>query len=312
MPMLTRARRRSTALATTLLVTGALAVPLASPAQALTVPEWRTGHVPSGADCRPTTVTNGAPARISYSDTGAPEAVGWTLNDATDYAVLVPGAQTLTFAARLVENCTGVSRAELVVTYRNLKDGAGYYVPSATVPLTTDPFDQRMAWRLPSVGPEYAGEYRMPSIAGVRRYDSITVTLADYAFYSSTPGTSFGAYATGSWSSQKTFLLLRTTVAASASATKVKKGKKIKVGATLKKAGAASYIPAVGSKIALQTRIGTKAWVTRAVLTVPASGSVSYSFAPKKTSTWRWVHAGERSTLFTAPVTSAAKKVTVR
>jgi hypothetical protein len=311
MPLLTRARRRSSALATTLLVTGALAVPLASPAQALTVPEWQTGHVPTGVGCSPVALSSGPPATITYSDTGQPTPVGWTLNGATDYAVLVPGTQTITFAPHLVESCTGVLRASMIVTFRNLKDGARYFVSTATTPLTTNPFDQRMAWQIPG-GPEYAGEYRMPSINGLRRYDSITLASAGYAYFSSSPATPSSPYVTGPWSSQRTYLLLKTTVAASASAATVKKGKKLTVRATLKKADATSYVAAAGSRIALQTRIGKKAWVTRTVLTVPASGTVSYSFAPKKTSTWRWVHTGERSSLFTAPVTSAAKKVTVR
>lgn len=311
MTVLNRARRRTTALVTSLLVAGALAVPLATPAGALTVPEWRTGHVPTGVGCTPTGITSTAPARISYTDTGVADPVGWTLNDATDYAVLVPGPQTISFAARLVENCTGVLRAFMIVTFRNLRDGTNYFTPLADIPLTTNPYDQRMASQFTG-GPDYAGVYRMPSIGGERRYNTLTLAFADYAFYAATPSTASGPYVTGSWSSQKTYLLLKTTVAASASTTKVRKGKKVTVRATLKKAGATTYIPAVGSRIALQTRIGKKAWVTRTVLTVPASGSVSYSFAPRKTSTWRWVHTGERSTLFTAPVTSAVKKVTVR
>lgn len=305
---LTRARRRTTALATSLLVAGALAVPLAPPAEALTVPEWQTGYVPYGEGCEWAFVSSSA---IAFQDSGAPDILGWSINGSTSSAVLVPGTQTVSFVVRAVESCTGVKRVQPLITYRNLRDGTSYLLQDANVPLTTNAFDQRLALRV-SVGPDFAGEFRMPSARAERRYDSVSLGVGDYAYLSSSASTSGLQYSSGSWATQRIYLLQKTTITTSASTATVRKGKKVTLRATLKKAGATTYDPAVGSKVALQTRIGTKKWVTRAVVTASSAGAVSYTLTVRKGMSWRWVHTGDRSSMFTAPVTSAAKRITVR
>jgi len=61
----------------------------------------------------------------------------------------------------------------------------------------------------------------------------------------------------------------------------------------------------------VQTRIGTAAWKTVAVVAATASGAVSAKVKLLKTSQVRFVHAAVLSGRFTAAVTSATKTIKV-
>lgn len=307
----TRQGRRLALAATALLGSAALAVSTAVPAGAVSISDWTTGYVPQGAGCTVTAGTYVAPdLQLTYADTVVPSVVGWGINGKTTYALLVPGLQTLTFSARVKQGCGGLQGSGGGLFLRITNGPTSNIFPFNMASTTTNPFDQTFANSFTGDA-SYAGMYQVPAAVFQKRFDTFTLNSTDFSYVSSTADTSDAPTLTGPWSTQRTYLLLKTTVSTSASRSTVPAGGNVTFRATLKKAGLAAYVPAAGSKVVLQTRVGTGSWVTRATRTASATGAVSFTFAPSRTMSWRWVHVGEKTSLYTAPVTSTVKRITV-
>jgi hypothetical protein len=87
--MLARPRRIAVASA---LVSGlVLALVPASPASAVTIPDWPASRVPTGCPALTPAEVGGA-LQLGYTDGVAPTVTGWTYNNATRRVVLKPGS----------------------------------------------------------------------------------------------------------------------------------------------------------------------------------------------------------------------------
>ena len=282
------------------------AVTAATPAQALIIPEWpTTSYAPTGC-----TITGSAPDSsglftISYSDPLQPTVVDTAVNR-TSSVVLKPGAATpYTVNVTASETCSGVGY--LAVAW--VRVATGTYQAMTMTPLTTDVFTGTFGG-VNSAPADEAGAYRVGVAAVGRRYDSFTL---DANFRLAAPPTIAGGaafYTAGPWSLKRLYLLRQTTVTI-ASPVSVKKGKLATVSGVLKYATNAGYVADAGEKVLVQTRIGTAAWKTVAVVAATASGAVSAKVKLLKTSQVRFVHAAVLSGRFTAAVTSATKTIKV-
>jgi hypothetical protein len=282
------------------------------PALALTPvapPSWPSaGRIPSG--CATTTVVGSSGGvQATFSDTLDPVVSGWTLNGKTTTVIMPPSGTTLVWRIKARQPCSGVANSAAVyLNYTALGDGVNKWTGLTTSSVTSNAFDQTLAYPFFSdVG--YAGWYRIAYVATSRRYDTFVLD-GDFK-YDSSVDSSTSSTATGPWANQKVYVLLQTTLTGAATKASVAKGGSVTFKATMKKAGPGAYIAANGSKVLFQTRTGTGAWTTRATLTTNASGVASYTYKPAATSTWRFVHAGEKTTLFTAPITSPTKTIKV-
>jgi hypothetical protein len=159
------------------------------------------------------------------------------------------------------------------------------------------------------MAPDSAGVYRIVAIVVLRRYDTLTLNQ-DFLYVSSTVPSASTVIA-GPSPQKNYFVLRQTTLATSQSATKVKKGKTVKVTGLLKYATNAGYVPDNGERVLAQTRIGTGKWVTRATLTTTSTGAVAYYLAPLRTTQVRFVLANVYSGRYTAAAISATRTVTV-
>jgi hypothetical protein len=282
------------------------------PAVALTPvapPSWPSaGRVPFACA---TTVVSGSSGGVqaTFTDTLDPVVSGWTLNGKTTTVIMPPGGTTLAWRIKASQPCSGVTNtASMYLNYSALGFGVNQWTAIPVQSVTSNAFDQTLAYPFfSSVG--YAGWYRIAYVETARRYDTFVLD-GDFKYVSSA-STATSTFATGTWSNQKVYVLLKTTLTGAASKASVAKGGSVTFKATMKKAGTSAYIAANGSKVLFQTRTGTGAWKTRATLTTNASGVASYTYKPAATSTWRFVHAGEKSTLFTAPITSTTKSIKV-
>lgn len=302
-----RTRRRSALSAGVLATTAGLVVAMAAPSSAATLADWTTGYVPTACSADDGGFV-GSDLHLNYTDTVPASALGWSINGRTSTVVLVPGGQPISFQARLKQGCGGVGSGQIYLKYATLSSSG--ITPLPLAPTTTDASDQTWAYSFTG-GIAYAGVYQVPVVIVTKRYDSFVLNTTDFSYVSSVASTANAYISTGAWSTQKVYLLLKTTVSTSASKTTVAAGGSVTFRATLKKAGDTTYGPAAGSKVAFQTKIGTGSWTTRATVTANSTGAVSYTFKPSKTMSWRWVHLGDKTTAYTAPVTSTVKKITV-
>lgn len=308
-----RTGRRVALTAGVLVGASALTVSLAVPASAVTISDWVTGHVPSGSSCSVADVSvSGSDLHVAFTDGTTPTVSGWSINGKTTNQVLVPGLNPVTFGARVKQSCGGVgSGVAIFIKYNALGFGNSFSAVGASTPTSTSPFDQTFTNPFSGAAVAYAGWYQVPAVQVSKRYDSFVLNSTDYSSVSSVANTAAATTVTGPWSTQRIYLLLKTTVSTSASKSTVAAGGSVTFRAVLKKAGATTYDPAVGSIVLFQTKTGTGSWVTRATKTASSTGAVAYTFKPSKTMSWRWVHKGEKTSTFTAPVTSTVKKITV-
>jgi len=273
--------------------------------------DWPLTRLPSGAGCAitaytPFTATTSGLNEYTFTDTAVPVVTGWTVNNKTGSIALVPGSTLVTFRVNATQNCGGVGAVTtgLVVGSTRVTDG---------FPLVRDSSDAfRSVWRSSvTMTPANAGAYRIPTVTIAQRYSSVVLTdawsLVSKTDYSGAPTT-----VTGAWSNAVVFVRRATTQVTSASKSTIRKGTKVTLRTTLRKAGSTAYTAAAGAVVILQTRVSGGAWTTRATLKTSSTGVAAYTFAPTRTMTWRWIHKGTTSLTFTAPNTSAAKLLTVR
>ncbi len=279
------------------------------PASAVAPPAWPSaGRIPSG--CTLTGIASGAnPGDVNaiYTDGLTPTVTKWDINGSTSTVIMPVGGATLKVNVYASEPCSGVGGISPIVSLRLL---AG---PVATglsaVPNSTDAFNAKHTATLLSLNTTYAGRWQVPFALAVHRYDSMVLDQ-DFKLVSSTPGTGAG-YQSGAWSKQAVYVLLKTTATSTASKTSVAKGGSVIFKATLKKAGETAYVAAAGAKVLFQTKSPGDTWVTRSTLTATSGGLVSTTFKPARTMLWRFVHAGDKSVAYTAPVTTVAKTIKV-
>jgi hypothetical protein len=277
-------------------------VALAVPAQAVTPPVWPTsGHIPSGSNCSMTTSLATPPNYdMRWADTSTPTVSNVFLNGGTTL-VLPPAGGTMTYSARVLAPCSG---ANLVQALPIKNEGA--YTVKTLEPVTSDVFGGLWSFSFPATISD-VGVYRVGEFAVSRRYDTF-ITRSDFTYVSSVAA-SENDFIVGPWSLKKLYVLRATTLSNSLSATKVKKGKTVKATASLKMATASGYVAAAGAKVAVQTKVGKRRWVTNATLTANASGVVTYSFVLAATTSVRFVHATTHSGSFTNGATSAIRVV---
>jgi hypothetical protein len=298
--MITARRRRNIGL--TALVTAVSTLALALPAEAVTPPDWPTsGHLPQGPNCEMTgSITTPPNYDMRWADTSVVSIEDVRLNGGTTL-VLPPAGGTMTWTARAIARCGGV-RYVIALPIKNEGDYSAYLME----PATTNVFDG--VWKYSkAVTIADIGVYRMGEMNTVRRYDSF-ITRSDLTLISKVDN-SDDKYVAGPWSLTKMYVLRATTLSNALSAAKVKKGKTVKATATLKMAAATGYVPAAGAKVSVQTKVGSRKWVTNATLTASSSGVVTYSFVLSATTSVRFVHATTRSGNLTNGVTSAIKVV---
>jgi hypothetical protein len=285
---------------------GTASVLLAStPATAvLSYPSWPSaGRLPSGC----TSVTPTAPggvAQFDYVDTTRPTLVSFSLVGGGTTLTIPPAGRRSLVQATFAQPCSGVGDAAAYVEI----GGALAYVPG--VRLNSDAF--RPTVRMDSsvtLTPDDAGPMRIPFFGALTRYGTFSLDL-DYRLL---PGATAGAGV--SWfgaSATTTYYLLRASDLTSAlSKAKVRKGKKVTVSGVLRYAEPASYAADDGGKVEVQTRVGTRAWKTRATLTADGTGAVSWKFKPAKTTQVRLVKKALLSGRYTAATTSAVRTVKI-
>lgn len=298
--MITSGLRRPVGLSA--LVTAVATLALAVPAEAVTPPDWPSaGHRPQGPNCEMTGSLATPPNYdMRWADTATATVDDVFLNGG-DTLVLPPAGGTLTYTARVIERCGGVKQV-LALPIKN----EGAYTVHLMEPVTTNVFDGLWRFSRPATIAD-VGVYRMGEMNTVRRYDTF-ITNSDFTLVSKVASGS-DKYVTGPWSTKKLYVLRATTLSNALSASKVKKGKTVKATATLKMASATGYVAAPGAKVLVQTKVGSRKWVTNATLTTNASGVASYSFVLSATTSVRFVHATTRSGNLTNGVTSAIKVV---
>ena len=227
------------------------------------------------------------------------------MNNQQSVLTLVPGTTLVTTRITATQSCSGVGSVAsgLVVGTTRLSDDVPFLRAS------TDAF--RSVWASSNpLTPANAGAYRMPTAIVAPRYASFVLTdvwkLVGKSDFVGTP-----TIVTGPWSTKVLYVQRATTQVTAASRTSVAKGGKVTFRSTLRKAGTTAYIAAAGASMAFQTKLPGGAWQTRARVSTNASGVATYTFAPPRTMSWRWVHAGTRTGSFTAPSISAAKTIKV-
>jgi hypothetical protein len=156
--------------------------------------------------------------------------------------------------------------------------------------------------------PDNVGKWVIPTVNVSQRYSSF-VLKDDWSLVTSTAFAGTPTTVTGAWSTKAFYFLRATTLSNALSATKLKKGKTVKATAQLKMATTAGFVNDAGAKVAVQTKVGTGKWVTKATLTANASGVVTYSFVLAATTSVRFVHATTHSGNFTNGIISAIKVV---
>jgi hypothetical protein len=281
-----------------------------SPASAVTAPDWPASRVPTGPGCAitgytPYTSSASGLNEYTFVDTQLPAVTAWSVNNSRTWIALPPGQTLATFRIVAAETCTGVARVASGLVVRGVRISDDYPFLRAT----SDAFNGTWSTGV-TVGPDDAGDYRLPTVNVVRRYSSVVLTDA-WSLVGKTDESGAATTVTGTWSTQAVYLLRATTQVTSASRSTVKKGGKVTFRTAVRKAATSSYVPAAGISVVLQTRVPGGAWLTRARVTTNSSGAAAYTFAPSRTMQWRWVHAGTRSGGFTAPSTSVARTIKV-
>jgi len=76
-------------------------------------------------------------------------------------------------------------------------------------------------------------------------------------------------------------------MSATQSATRVRKGRTVRISGSLRYATNAGYVADNGEKVLAQVKVGTR-WVTKATLTANSTGAVTYSCAPTRTTLRRF------------------------
>jgi hypothetical protein len=299
--------RRRTAIGITALATVVSTIALAVPAQAVTIPLWPTaGRVPTGCDASVGFLfIDSTHWQYTYTDASFPTTTSAVFgNNATNTTVLPVAGTNVTATVKRTEPCGGGAAGDEFV----LADKAGTVVIDTNVTQSTaDAFAQTLTYTQ-LMKPDQAGIYRFATMRNTRRYDTVVLDQ-DFKLVSTTAGTG-AVLSAGAWSLTPSYLLRATTLTNALSATRLAKGKTVKATAQLKYATNAGFANDAGSKVAVQTKVGTGKWVTNATLTTNASGVVTYSFVLSATTSVRFVHAKLLSGKFTNAVISPIKVVT--
>jgi hypothetical protein len=305
--MLARPRRIAVASA---LVSGlVLALVPASPASAVTIPDWPASRVPTGCPALTPAEVGGA-LQLGYTDGVAPTVTGWTYNNATRRVVLKPGNNPLILRISVRQTCGG---SEGVLAYGRSSIGGG--APSGliavpTVAASTNAFTS--VWSSTgNVIPPFSGWVEIPVMVTAPRYSAFVLD-DQFGLVSKTAYAGASTWVTGSWSTQRVYFILATNHTTNASKTSVRRGTAVTFATTFKAANGSTYAAKSGAVVKLQTKLPGGSWVTRATRTTSASGKATYTFAPSATMSWRWV-AGENiaTAPYTAASTSAVKTITV-
>jgi hypothetical protein len=296
-------RRRSSTIALAAAACAAALAITAAPADAV-VSAWPAGgYVPTGPGCTITNLTGSGPLlQTTWVDATVPKVVDVNVNGGTSVTI-PPAGKAVTFQARVHQPCGGVSLL-IERLLRNESHQDSYTMLAQSADVFGGMFGETRA-QLPSS----AGVYRMPTMLVLPRYGAFVLDSLFHLVISSPP--SDYTVAVGPWSLKRMYLLRQTTLATSQSATRVRKGKTVKVFGTLKYATDTGYVADNGEKVLAQVKVGTK-WVTKATLTASSTGAVTYSFAPTRTTRVRLVHAAVYSGRFTAAITSTTRTITVR
>ena len=287
----------------------ALALLPASPASAATAPDWPTSRVPTGcASMTPGPDPSGF--ALAYTDTRTPTVTGWTYNGSKSRVVLPPGTLRTVFKVTSTQTCSGVAGMAVYVR-ESINGGAPFVAPSSLTRLSTNAFSAVFGVIDNSASADVTGWVEVPLVLTAPRYESFTLD-ANFGLLSKVDYTGGSTFLTGSWSTQRVYIVLATTQTTSASRAAVAKGGTVTFATSLKKASPAAYVALPGVAVKFQTKLPGKAWVTRATRTTSATGRATYAFKPGATMAWRWVRAENITTTpFTAASTSAARTIKV-
>lgn len=287
----------------------ALALLPASPASAVTVPNWPASRVPVGCPITNVTETAGG-YNLTYTDSSPVTVTGWTFNGSTSRVVLKPGSNTTLLQITASQQCSGVQG--VIPLYRQSINGGPLTTatPLSVDQLSTNAFNAVYGYA-GTLTPTTTGYLELPLLATAPRYGAFVLDQ-DFALVSSVPYSGGISYVTGPWSKQRVYLVLATTQTTTASKTSVPKGGSVTFGTTVKAAGPSTYQAAAGVSVKFQTKLPGKPWVTRATKTTTSTGRASYSFKPSATQQWRWVLAENITTApYRAGSISAVKTIKV-
>ena len=288
----------------------ALALATAAPASAVTVPDWPTSRVPVG--CQPTSVVGvGSGFNATYDDTITPTITGWEYGGSTSRFVVPPGTFSTSFKVRATQGCSGV--AGLLPIPRVSTNGGPASITSvgSMTALSSNAFSSVWGMTGTSGPTTTTGWIEVPLVGTGPRYSQFVLD-ENWSLVSKTNYAGGIIYASGAWSKQRVYLVLKTTLAGTATKTSVAKGGSVTFAATLKRNGGAAYVAFPSAAVRFQTKLPGKAWTTRATLTTNSSGRVSYTFKPGATQQWRFVRAENITvTPYTAAVSTVAKTIKV-
>jgi len=303
-------RRRRTALSAAALAGAAgLALSLAGPAGAVTPVDWPASRVPVG--CQPSAISETADGfDLTYVDDAAPTVTGWSYNGQTRRLLITPGPMDVSLTMGVVQGCSGVAGL-LPIARASVNGGAPEFISVGSMGLLSgDPFTGTWGFEDTTSGSTETGWIQIPTMLTANRYSEFVLDQ-DFALVSKTASETTEVV-TGPWSTQRLYLVLKTTQTTTQSKTSVARGGSVTFRTTVRKTGASSYVALAGVAVKFQTKLPGGSWVTRATRTTGSGGGASYTFAPGKTQAWRWVLAENITTSpYYAASTSAAKTIRV-
>ncbi len=280
-----------------------------SPAGAVTIPDWPSaGRMPVG--CASLSVDAGPdPSGLSflYTDAGTPTVTYAGLSTGTRFTVVGTTPKQVAWMVKTSEQCSGTIGVEV----EGRRVGGPALSLGSFGATGGDAFTTTWTTSTLSVTSDDASAFTIPFVYTARRYDSFTLD-GEFTLISKTDSTlSSAALLQGPWSNTPQYILRATTLTSAVSKTSVKKGAKVTATGVLTYAKPGAWAADNGEKVVVQVRVGSGAWVTKATLTASSTGKVSYTFAPTKTSSVRFLHAQVLSGRFTAAATSPVRTVKV-
>ena len=295
--------RRRAAIAITAASSVVSMIAVALPAQAVALSDWpAAGRAAAGC----ATVTPAGPFSdwtVSYTDTLMPSINNVFINGGT-YVIVPPAGRSASIQVAATEPCGGIG---FVTPYPRI---AGSLFPSAGVPVSDNAFSLLTASAY-AFNPSDAGIVTVPLVQTNRRYDAFMLDKDFKLLGTPTATAATAVYMTGDWSTKKLYVLRQTTLTNTASKTIVPKATAVKFTAVLRYAINGAWAADNGEKVIVQTKVGTRAWTTRATLLASSAGIVSYTFKPTAATFVRFVHAAVLTGRFTASIVSPIRVIRV-
>lgn len=292
-------RRRPLAVAA---LTGVLAVGLATPASAISAPEWpEEGYTPH---CDGVTVGPGDPGgfHLQYTDDTWPTMGPITFAGGATQLVVPPAGKNFVFQARMKDSCSGVGGALVYFTVNGVLASSFGMAPEVgdgryfdVVVKLTERFN-----------PSSAARWGFPLVQVYDRFETFTLDQ-DHVWVPA--GEVDRGDAVWRESTSSLLVLKKTQATTKVSRSRVAAGATVTVRAAIERAGDGVWDDHVGATAVLQRKVGDGRWTEVATRSADALGHVAAKAKVNRTSSFRWVVRADTVTEFTAKAVSPAVTV---